>query len=406
MKSKKIALAGVLLGTLGSAAHAYDANDWPTHVKLDDGTDVGLSGNYEGDYTSFSGLDGLTSAQRAQLDDVRGARREELSVYARKPGVFDAQWGWDYFNKSYVDVYFRLESKALLDDDWGKFRVGYTKTYVGFEGFTRTRNDSFLEAALPVQAFYEGRRTGLDWEFERQNYRVDLAAYGGEDLQGDNDGTTLTGRVAWTPFKQAGDVLHLGVSASTENPDDSTINGKDQTVLPSIRVRARPDVFLTTARFVDTGTITNVDHIDRAGLEGLWIHGPWSLQGEYLEQDVHRTSGKPTVSGDGAYVFGSWVITGESRPYENGNVGNLKPARSWGAVELLVRYDEVDLTDRGAGVFGGKEHNITVGANWYILTHFRVQANYIWVHEAGNKTYNNGNAIDPKIFGLRAQIIF
>jgi phosphate-selective porin OprO/OprP len=402
----QIALTGLLLGVLARSAFAYDADDWPTHYRFSDGTDVGIGGNFEGDYNSFSGTQDLKPAQRATLEDGHGARREEFSVYIRKPGVFEAQWGWDYWNKTFVDVYARVESKAFLNDDYGRFRVGYFKTYVGFEGYTRTRNDTFLEAALPISAFYEGRRTGASWEFERPAYRLDLAAYGGQDLQGDNDGTTFTGRLAWTPFKQPGDVLHLGVSAAVENPDDSTLNGRDQTILPSIRVRTRPDVFLTSARFVDTGTITNVDHIERRGLEGLWIHGPWSLQGEYLEQDVQRTAGKPSVSGSGGYLFGSWVITGESRPYENGNVGNLKPARTWGAVELVARYDEVDLTDRGAGVFGGKEHNITVGANWYILTHFRVQANYIWVHEAGNKTYNNGNAIDPKIFGLRAQIIF
>ena len=165
-------------------------------------------------------------------------------------------------------------------------------------------------------------------------------------------------------------------------------------------------MFLTATRFVDTGTLTHVDRIDRTGLEGLWIHGPWSLQGEWLAQDVRRTDGMPSVQGSGFYVFGSWVVTGESRPYESGNVGNLKPAGAWGAVELLARYDEVDLDDPGAGVHGGREHNWALGANWYLLTHFRLQANYIWVHASGNPAFNGGKAIDPQIFGLRAQVVF
>jgi phosphate-selective porin OprO and OprP len=398
-------LAGLMLGVLARTAFAYDAEDWPTHYRFDDGTDIGIGANYEGDLNTFDGTSDLTAAQRATLEDAHGARREELSVYIRKPGVYEAQWGWDYWNKTYVDVYARVDSKAFAGTDIGRFRVGYFKTYVGFEGYTRTRNDTFLETALPISAFYEGRRTGASWEFEQPVFRIDLAAYAGQDLQGDNDGTTVTGRFAWTPFKQPGDVLHLGITASDESPEDSTINGNGQTVIPSIRVRTRPDVFLTSARFVDTGTLTNVDHIGRRGLEGVWIRGPWSLQGEYLEEDIHRTAGKPTFSGSGAYLFGSWVVTGESRIYDSGQVSNLKPTRSWGAVELLARYDEVDLTDASAHVHGGKEHNWTIGATWYILTHFRVQANYIWAHEAGNPVYNGGRPIDPRIFALRFQIV-
>jgi phosphate-selective porin OprO/OprP len=120
----------------------------------------------------------------------------------------------------------RVDSKAFVGSDIGRFRVGYFKTYVGFEGYTRTRNDTFLETALPISAFYEGRRTGASWEFERPAFRIDLAAYAGQDLQGDNDGTTLTGRFAMDALQAGqGDVLHLGITASEESPEDSTIDG-------------------------------------------------------------------------------------------------------------------------------------------------------------------------------------
>lgn len=399
------AITAALFGAFAINAQAYDQWDWPTHYKFDNGVDVGISANYAGDYNSWSGISDLTSAQQATMEDSHGARREEFNVFVKKAGVFDAIWGWDYWNKSYLDVFLRLESKAFLGDDYGKFRFGYSKTWVGFESVTASRNDSFLETAMVEQAFFEGRRTGVDWEFEAPAYRFDVGAYGGQDLQGDNDGTTVAGRVAWTPFKAAGDVLHLGISASEENPDSSVINGKGQEVFPSTRPRARPDAFLTSTRFVDTGAITNVDSIDRVGLEGLWIHGPWSVQGEWINEDVNRFGGKPDYSGTGGYIFGSWVVTGESRPYSAGNVGNLKPKGDWGALELLARYDTLDLNDNHSGILGGKENNWTLGANWYILTHFRVQANYVLAHVESPK-FNGGKSFDPKIFELRAQIYF
>ena len=110
-------------------------------------------------------------------------------------------------------------------------------------------------------------------------------------------------------------------------------------------------------------------------------------------------SGNPDFSASGGYVFGSWVLTGESRPYAGGNAGNVKPKDAWGAWELLLRYSELDLED--GLVQGGKEHDWTLGANWYLNDHFKFQANLIraW-SDKGNL------ALDPKIFEVRAQIHF
>jgi phosphate-selective porin OprO/OprP len=145
--------------------------------------------------------------------------------------------------------------------------------------------------------------------------------------------------------------------------------------------------------------LSKADRVDRSGLEALWITGPWSVQGELLRADVSRFGGNPDFQASGGYVFGSWVLTGESRPYSGGNVGNIKPKGKWGAWELLLRYSELDLND--GPVRGGKEHDWTLGANWYLTQHFKFQANYI------QATSDKGNlSLDPRIFELRAQIQF
>ena len=152
-------------------------------------------------------------------------------------------------------------------------------------------------------------------------------------------------------------------------------------------------------RLIDTGALANVDRIDRGGFEGLWIDGPWSVQGEYLREQIARKSGARDFNGEGWYVFGSWVPTGESRPYTNGNTGNIKPRGEWGAVELLLRYSTLDLND--AAVHGGRQHDWTLGANWYLTTHFKFQANYVRAYsEKGTLS------LDPRIFEVRAQIMF
>ncbi|HEV7490620.1 MAG TPA: porin [Rhodanobacteraceae bacterium] len=381
---------------VAATAQAYDGEDWPTHYTFSDGTDIGLTMVYRYDVNDFSD-DRLPNGSDA-FEDSSTNRRKELGLTLKKKGVYDAIVDYEYQGKTWLDTNIRLYSKAFFGEDYGAFRFGYSKTPVSFEGNTGTKADSFLELALPSQAIYENRRTGVDWMFERPQYIVNLGYYWGQDLLGDNDGTTLGGRVAWTPRKAEGDVIHLGVSASREDRD-ATTDGLGVTHAPSVTISTPPEAGLTPVRLVSSGALSGADHADRAGLEGLWIAGPWSLQGEAIREDVSRTGGHPDFSASGFYAFGSWVITGESRPYSAGNVGNIKPAGTWGAWELLLRYSEIDLND--GAVQGGKEHDWTLGANWYLTQHFKFQANYI-------KAYSDkGNlSLDPTIFELRAQIMF
>ena len=93
---------------------------------------------------------------------------------------------------------------------------------------------------------------------------------------------------------------------------------------------------LTDIRYVDSGALVTADQIRRTGLEGIWIRGPFSLQAEALRATVTRHDGKPDYTGSGQYAMASWVLTGESRPYNAGAVANIKPAHDYGAVELVA----------------------------------------------------------------------
>jgi len=385
-----------LLTCASHASRAYDFEDWPVHHTFDDGTDVAVLGVYRYDINDFSN-DRLPSGKQ-EFTDSHTNRRKELGLTLKKKGVYDAIVDFEYQGRTWLDTFLRLQSKAFLGADYGAFRFGYSKTPVAFEGVTSTKADSFLELSLPAAAVFEGRRTGIDWAFERSAYIVNLGYYWGQDLPGDNDGTTLAGRVAWTPRKQDADIIHLGISASRENRD-STTDGRGIVHAPGVRLSTTPEAGLTPVRLIDTASLTNANHVQRTGLEALWIDGPWSVQGEDLRESVSRYGGKHDFTARGFYVFGSWVLSGESRPYAGGNVGDIKPNGPWGAWEVLLRYSELDLND--GSIQGGKEHDWTLGANWYLTQHFKFQANYIWA-----KSDKGNLSIDPRIFELRTQIYF
>ena len=395
---KYLSTLALALMAVHASAHAEEAGTkasaWPPKITFANGTELSLGGNLQYDANQFSG----TGYNGAQLEDDDAWRRQELGVTLKRKGVYDFGVTFDFQAKTWSDVALRVETKALFGHDAGKLRIGQMKLPLGFEGNTATRAGSFMESALPTQAFYQGRRSGIDWAFERDTYIVNAGYFFESDLQGNNKGDTAAARVAWTPFKQAGNVLHLGVSATRENPD-SEVNGLGVTVYPSARWRAKPEASLTAVRLVDSGTLTRVDHIDRSGLEALWIHGAWSVQGEYLHQKTSRELGLPSYSADGAYVFGSWLVTGESRAYSAGNVGNPKPKGKYGALELLARYSRIDLDSDG--IAGGKEENWTLGANWYVAQNFKFQANYVKV-DAERGAFS----ASPDVFELRAQMHF
>jgi len=385
----------VVLGLLAPAmAHADDyswLNNWPTHVQTDDGTDIGLVMRYQYDVNNFSGDDDN------KFTDSHTNRRKYLGFYIRKPGVYDATVYYDFQAKQWQDAFLRLQSKAWWDEDLGAIRFGQSKTPVSFEGVTTSTDTTFIELALPSQAVYENRRIGVDWAIQRTNWLASLGYYG-HNLQGKSPGHTLAARAAWVPIHQAEHVLHLGVAASEERPE-GVVNALGEEAPATASFKAAPEAGLTTVTLVSSGTLSHVDHIDRLGLEGLWINGPWSVQSEYLQARTTFNNGKPAYDIDGYYVFGSWVATGESRPYHDGNVSNIVPSRPWGAVEFALRYSELNLND--GTVLGGREHDWTAGANWYVGRYLKFQANYIRAFSD-----RRGLVVNPDVFELRAQVAF
>jgi phosphate-selective porin OprO/OprP len=166
-------------------------------------------------------------------------------------------------------------------------------------------------------------------------------------------GTDFTARVTGLAWDQADgkSFLHLGVSARYAGADDNTM-----------RYKGRPASNVTD-NYVDTGNLAG-DHAWHLGLEALWNEGPFSVLAEYNQAAVNSAAtGDPGFSG--YYVTASWVLTGETRPYDRtvGYARRVMPAGRWGAPELVARVAHVDLND---GAVQGGQFNLTyLGLNWW-----------------------------------------
>ncbi|MGL4543081.1 MAG: OprO/OprP family phosphate-selective porin [Polymorphobacter sp.] len=166
--------------------------------------------------------------------------------------------------------------------------------------------------------------------------------------------------------------LHLGASLLNSGSDTAA------------RYRARPGSNVADY-YVDTGDFA-VNKADHLGLEALYSNvGGWSVQSEYVVARV-ETVDFGTVNLRGFYVLGSWVMTGEFRPYNRrlGVSGRLEPKGRWGAPELFARYSMVDLDD--GPIQGGRYDRIELGLNWWATTQWKlgIVAGRIWLDRFGN----------------------
>ncbi len=352
--------------------------------------------------------------RKETTEDQRGPVRDTITAYAPYDAV-EFKVDIDFAQvRDIKDNWIRFPNVPFL----GHFTFGHWKEPFSLEELTPIANITFMERALPTDAFALGRNLGIRYDGATSNQRITWGLGGflntgsfsdvGEatDRLSEANGFNITARLTGLPWceEEGARLLHLGLSYSHGVRDD-----KDEE--DTVGFRARPESRLTDERLVDTGEFF-VERVNKINPELAIVSGPLSLQGEYF-----HTSTDADDEGDpqfwGFYVLGSYFLTGEHRNYDRsrGVFSRLRPERNfhpleggWGALELGLRYSFIDLNDEA--IRGGKESNFTAGLNWYLTPHSRFMFNYIYANardRAKSPAVDNGRA---NIFQARFQLAF
>jgi phosphate-selective porin OprO and OprP len=127
-----------------------------------------------------------------------------------------------------------------------------------------------------------------------------------------------------------------------------------------MRYRGQPETNVGDY-YVDTGNLAG-DHAWHTGLEGLWNDGPVSVLAEYQRARVSSTANENPAFSE-YYVTGSWIFSGETRPYDRtqGYARRVLPSGRWGSPELVARFSHEDM-DKGL-VQGGTFDKTHLGLN-------------------------------------------
>jgi phosphate-selective porin OprO and OprP len=311
---------------------------------------------------------GQVGVQEDDLD-IRSARifaRGKFFAYSKHAPRYFVAFEYRGFdsdpdhNWNFTDVTVTFPLGRIGDLSVGKLKENFSYEMVG-----DAANLPHVERLM--SPFFVSRDIGLRWNrtAAAERMTLSLGVYNDwltTDPTFEDSGTTVAGRVTGLPwFSSSGRrYLHLGAAFRRNGADE----GK-------LRLKGRPESNVTD-NYVDTGDIP-ASHADQYGLEALWNEGPVSLTAEYAESHVDsKETGDPQFRG--YYVTGSWILTGEHRPYDRtvGYARRVMPKDRWGAVELIARYGLVDLTDRG--VDGGYLTKWFAGVNWWANRRIRISA--------------------------------
>jgi phosphate-selective porin OprO/OprP len=302
-----------------------------------------------------------------------------------------------------VPIYYKIEFGIIKDKFYvengyiwfknlpylGNLTLGHFEAPMTLEASGSSRDLTFMEAGSPIQAFAPGVKLGIQVGRsafdERITWAVGWFADAGDVDIGDVSESLVrfVGRLTWLPsYKEesgSSQLVHLGLSSSY------LYSGSEQ-----IRYKSRPESHLAPA-LVDTGDIPAGD-VSLLGAEVAMVKGSFSLQGEYLHAFVHEDGGNFFGFG-GFYLYGSWFLTGESRPYDKftGTFTRLKPRKNAslktggpGAWEWGVRYSYLDLND--GDIRGGSMNILTTGLNWYWRSNVKFRFNYNFGNIDGGKS--------------------
>ena len=355
-------------------------------------------GRLQVDAGTVSSPDGISDTATGFGSEIR---RAYLGFDGKMPGGlgYRAEIDVASSNVEITDLYLTYQASKSLG-----LTVGQHKPFWGLEELTSDLFTSFTERAATNTAFGYERRLGASASFTQGDVLLQGGVFTDNvaDLNDDgNNSYSLDGRAVFMP-KLAGGQLHLGGSIHYRELNDAG---------SSVRYRARPFIHTPDIRFVDTGNLP-ADSETGYGVEAAFIRGPFHATGEAHWQRVNTPGALPDPTFFGGYAeIGMFLTKGDTRGYKGGNFDRTRPKNpidkgGFGAVQVNIRYDRLDLED--SGVLGGTQDIYGLGLIWTLTDYVRMMANYGHVKygDAAIATASGDRDYSVDAFGVRAQIDF
>jgi phosphate-selective porin OprO/OprP len=249
---------------------------------------------------------------------------------------------------------------------------------------------------------------GETWNVQGGLYGDGVTASVDKDDAGDqrHEGKGAAIRGTWNPILEKDRMLMVGGSLGYRKPSDENRINNDKDNKFSYKTTNFSGLSVVSSTTLDRG-----DSFKMGILELAAMNGPFSFQSEISKGTVDRSEGNADYDVSAYYAQVGWVLTGESRTYKStdGEFKRLKPSKNfdpdkgtWGAWEVALRHDGIDLDD--GGYTGGEAKRMTLNLNWYLNENMRLLAGYERFYDLNKLKSDDGTDLDHMdVFQVRAQ---
>ena len=353
-------------------------------------------------------------------------RRARLGVEGTFFKIWDYKFEYDFsrgngsVTAGITDAFVRLNVTKPFS-----LKVGSFKEPFSLEEAASNRFLTFIERHMSVNSFVDNPntyKTGIGANYAVPRFQFGVAfqtepvgpwssastSVNNAGNQSRNNGSGDTswegiGRISGRPWMEdETKFLHVGISAGHTDVNTQYTAAGDIATTPSAQggggggmaFFAFPGTNVDRTNMLNTGNLSignrndpnarRIDSYDRYGAEGWLVHGPFSVQGEYLRTNINGL-GYDNEHFTGYYGFASYFLTGESKAYHvrNGAANRIKPKQNfqwngpgWGAWEVAAGYDYINLNS--GVVRGGKADMVRFALNWYPHPNVKLQNNIIY----------------------------
>ena len=267
--------------------------------------DGGAVGSDEDLATAFNGLEGGRSL----------LRRLRLNLSGTISRAVEFKTDFDFANAREIkDQWIRFPGVPVLE----RFRFGHQKEPFSLEEQTSSNHITFMETALPTEAFAPGRNFGIRYDDAAPDLRTTWAggvfwstsSYSNtaeaKDSLTNPEGINVTARLTHLlRYENNGkDMLHLGLGSSHQfhyTAEDAS----------GVKLGAHPETRLTTRKLVGTVPFS-IDNSELFNAEFAMVEGPFSFQSECC---LDFTQSEEDHFFWGFYLYASGFLTGESPKY-------------------------------------------------------------------------------------------